>query len=115
MPQAPKINPRAKIKDYKLDLGLLEVLPCTEQENSEYTKMRENGDPLPQGVREYSNPPNEFYKIYDPELSKEELAEFLTYKQLSLLNTIKKCVVFFTILTIISLVATVFVLLGGIS
>ena len=108
MPKAPKINLRAKIKDYKLDLGLLEVLPCTEQENSEYMKMRKNGEPLPQGVREYSNAPNEFYKIHDPELSKEELAEFLTYKQLSLLNTIKKCVVFFTVSAVIGLVFGVF-------
>ena len=39
-------------------------------------------------------------------LSKDEIAEYLQYKQLKSIITIKKCVVFFTVLTIISLVGS---------
>ena len=37
-------------------------------------------------------------------LSNDELAEYIQYKQLKSIITIRKCVVFFTVLTVISLV-----------
>jgi hypothetical protein len=95
-----------------MKFGLLEKLPCTPKENEEYKRLLEIGAELPEGVYpvvdgwgEASS--SEFYTICKPDLSESEIAEFLTYKKLSLIRTIKNCLVFFTTLTVISLIVCV--------
>jgi hypothetical protein len=76
-----------------------------------------NGEKLPDGVfgYEYNDgevSKSEFYTIYEADLSEAEIEEYLTCKQLSMINTIKKCVLFFTILAAIGIVACLFMLLS---
>jgi len=107
---------RKELRSYKFDFDLLQKIPCTRQENKEYKQLREKGE-LPKGVYEYQyeggTDSGEFYTIYEPELTPEEIAEYLTYKKLSLLKTIKNCVVFFTVLTIISLAASLLLIMAA--
>ena len=45
-----------------------------------------------------------FYRLVKQELSDEEWKEYIALKQYMDIHTIKKCVVFFTVLAIISLI-----------
>ena len=112
-----KVDLRRELRAYKFDLGLLQRIPCTKEENKVFCRILKEGGQLPDGVYRYTSEgneaPTEFYTIYEPDLTEEEKAEYLTYCRLSMLKTIKNCVLFFTVLTIIGLVATVLLLLGA--
>lgn len=103
-----KIDLRAELLAYKEQFDLIQKIPCTKEENKAYTQLLKNGQPLPQHVYKYeyslSEDWEEFYTLYIPNLTEHEINEYLTYKQLSLLNTIKNYLLFFVILTIIGLV-----------
>lgn len=103
------INLRDELRAHKFEFGLLQEIPCTNRENKEYRKILDDGGALPEGVhgRTFGGDEasaTEFYTIYETDLTESEIREYLTYKQLSLIRTIKNCVLFFTVLTIIGLV-----------
>ena len=113
-----KINIRSKIKQYRAENGILHVIPCTEQENLTFEEAEKAGEALPEGVFHYRDengkPIWEYYRMEDPGYTEEEVREFLTYKRIALLEeqaqhlkTIKRCVIFFTVLTVISLVTAI--------
>lgn len=107
---------RKKLHSYKLDYGLIEKTPYSEEENRKYIAMLMEGQSLPKGVFRNSNGEvdenDEFYAVYEPELTQEEINEYLTFKKLELLKTIRNCAVFFTVLTIISIIGSLWILLG---
>ena len=83
-----------------------------------YVDMMRAGRPLPPDVcaGEYAS----FYQLQETDLSREELAEYLQYKQACDLETIKNnvktiknCVVFFTTLTVISLIIALIVMMNA--
>lgn len=93
--------------ELKLELGGdIEKIKCTQEETEQYRVFIRTNKPLPDDI--FLEDPCEsfetFYKIKNNDLSKEELYEYLQYKKLKHLKTIKNCVVFFTVLTAISLV-----------
>ncbi len=102
---------REKLKLYQFEFDILQKIPCSYQENEKYRALLKSGQPLPDDVfKETSDLSDEltnFYTIYQCDLSPEEISEYLTYKKLNLLNTIKKCAVFFTALTIVSLILSI--------
>ena len=55
----------------------------------------------------------EFYTIHETDLTESEIREYLTYKQLSLIRTIKNCVMFFTVLTIIGMIAYFLIMMNA--
>ena len=102
-----KIDIRQKLRSYQYEFDLLQKVPCTPEENKAYLELLKSGQPLPEGVFRYmydKTELDEFYTVYKPDLTADEIAEYLTYKKLHMLKTIKNCVVFFTVLTILSLV-----------
>ncbi len=113
-----KINLRDELRAHKFEFGLLQKVPCSKQENKEYQNLLKDGKTLPEGVYAYvydngetSN--SEFYTISETELTESEIREYLTYKQLSLIKTIKNCVMFFTVLTIIGMVAYFLIMMNA--
>lgn len=104
-----RINLRKELNNYKIDFDLLQKTPCTTEENKEYEELLKNGGTLPDGVFAYTygdeESTSEFYTVYESDLSEAEIQEYLTYKQLSMIKTIKNCVLFFTVLTIIGMIA----------
>ncbi len=112
-----KINLRDELRSYKFEFDLLQKTPCSKQENKEYQKLLKDGGVLPDGVYAcvYDNgetSTTEFYTVYESDLTESEIAEYLTYKKLSLLKTIKNCIVFFTAVTIIGMVAYFLIMLN---
>ena len=112
-----KINLRDELREHKFEFDLLQKIPCTKQQNKEYRQMLKNGDVLPEGVYSYvygDGETCEFYTIYETDLTESEIQEYLTYKQLSSIRIIKKCVLFFTVLTIIGMIVYFLIFLTAI-
>lgn len=106
---AKKVDLREELRDYRFEFDFLQKIPCNEQENKLYQNLLENGQELPEGIYrylhlDYENPTTEFYKIYETDLTESERKEYLAYKQLSFIKTIKKCVLFFTSMAITGIV-----------
>ena len=104
-----KIDLREELRSYKFEFDLLQKIPCSKQENKKYAQLLKENGVLPEGVYAYiddNDEPSktEFYTIYETDLTKSEIEEYLTYKKLDLIKTIKNCVMFFTILTIVSMI-----------
>ena len=113
-----KINLRDELMAHKFEFNLLQRIPCSKQDNKEYAKLLKQGRTLPEGVYAYvyddgEISTNEFYTIYETDLTEAEIQEYLTYKQLSLIRTIKNCVVFFTVLTIIGMVVSFLIMMNA--
>lgn len=113
-----KINLREELRQYKFEFDLLRKIPCTKHENKVYQQLLKKGGTLPEGVFAYVYDNGEisttaFYTVYEADLNEAEIQEYLTYKQLSLIKTIKNCVLFFTVLTVIGMVAYLLIRLGG--
>ena len=109
-----KINLREELRLYKFDFDLLQKIPCSKQENKKYQKLLKEGGVLPEGVFAYSQGTDyvsttEFYTVYETDLTDSEIAEYLTYRKLSMLRTIQNCILVLTISSIIYMVVSIFV------
>lgn len=112
-----KINLRDELRAYKFEFDLMQKIPCSKQENKEYKNTLKEGGVLPDGVFPYvyengEASSSEFYTVYETDLTESEIMEYLTYKKLSLIRTIKNCVMFFTVLTIIGMIAYFFIMMS---
>lgn len=98
----------------KFELDLLQKIPCSKQDNKKYEKLLKDGGVLPEGVFAYGydtgdTSTTEFYTVYETDLNESEIAEYLTYKKLSMLSTIKNCIVVLTVSSIIGMVISIFI------
>lgn len=111
------VDLRKQLNSYKYEFDLLQKVECPKEESKRYLQMVKNGEPLPEGVYRYVYENGEqadiFYTIYKPDLTDAEIAEYLSYKQLGYIKTIKNCVLFFTIIAIISLTVSLLAVLGA--
>lgn len=105
------------LNDLYFDALLLQKIDCSKEDNKKYKQMLKDGKSLPNGVFEYKAGVDEseglgtFYTIYKPDLTQEEKLEYILFKQMSMISTIKSCVVFFAAITIISMIITFFILI----
>ena len=110
-----KADIRQILMEYKLEFGILEKKPCTKQENEAYINLLKKGENLPEGVFRYENidgeKRDEFYTICPTDLTETEIQEYITYKKLKYIKTIKNCAVFFTVLSIVGIVCTLLLML----
>jgi hypothetical protein len=95
----------------KMENGMAHKEKCSEEENQIYLQMVKQKQELPNDIWRESDKDgvllNKFYRVVFEEITKEEFEEYCLLKQSQMLDnlgTIKKCVVFFTVLTVISLV-----------
>ena len=107
-----KVNPKAELQNLRQEYRLSQRVPCSKEDNKKYAQMVKDGQPLPAGVYDYKyeNTESEYYTIYTPDISADELAELLTYKKLGYLRTIKNCAVYFVVLSVIALCAYLIIL-----
>ena len=105
---------KTELMQLRREFGALQAVNCSAEENEEYRKLLHQKKPLPNGVYQRSEKLNindaelygnvTFVKLCKSDITDEELREYFTYRKLAYLKTIKQCVVFFTVLTVISLV-----------
>jgi len=108
-----KIDLKKELNSLQYDLLLRQKIDCSKEDNKKYRELSKQGKPLPDGVYAYKTDSGEdmyqYYTIHIPEeLEKEDRFEYILLKQYEMIKTIKNCVLFFTVLTIISLVVSLF-------
>ena len=103
-------NLKNELYQLRFENDLLQKIYCSDADFKKYLQMLKNGEKLPDGVFQESSEYGQsisFYTIYESDLTEAEKSEYLLLKQLVAIDhirTIKNCVVFFTVLAIISLV-----------
>ena len=99
---------KSKTLEYKAKLGLGNSLMCTKAQNDELNETVKRGEKLPSNVVAYEFIEEiNYYKfvIYNEDSSSiDQIEDYLKYKKLYDLQTIKKCMVYFTTLSVICLV-----------
>lgn len=108
-----KINLIEELNELQYELHLLQKLDCSKEDNEKFKELLESGEELPDGICRYKTETGEeidqFYTIYKPtELNSDERMEYILLKQFQQIKAIKNCVLFFTVLTVISLVIMFF-------
>ena len=100
------------LDEYRLRYELYDHIECTKEENKEYENLSEQGKSLPEDIYPIDSywsilkngANSKFLKLVRTDLTEAEIMELLMYKKLDALITIRNCVVFFTALTVISLI-----------
>ena len=109
---------KGKLNSFRIEHGICKRNFCSNEENQKYKKILAEGGTLPKWIyrEEYEEglSTEEFFNIHKSNLSEEEIKEYLMYKKLSMIRTIKNCVVFFTVLTVIGLIAYLLLSLNAI-
>lgn len=111
-----KVDLKEKLRHLRFDMDFLQRIDCSKEDNKKYCDILKSGNALPEGVFQYKNPETgepfgEFYTVYDSGLSDSEKQEYIQYQSLLHIKTIKNCVIFFMGLTVVSLFATILILL----
>ena len=106
---------REELDEFRQRYGTVVLVPCSKEENNQYRQLLKNGESLPKGLFRTEGAGEidsyEFFKKDESCFSEKEQQEYLAYKKIQLLETIRNCVVFFTILTVLGLIgATIFIL-----
>lgn len=99
------------------EFGFTQKEPCTPEETAKLTADHAEGKELPCDIgytttETFNNESNastslSFYRIVPSDISSEEKMEYLALLRSKNIKTIKNCVVFFTVLMVISLCASV--------
>lgn len=110
-------NAKETLTQMEHELGMLKRLNFTKQENEIIRQKLNNGLPLSENIYKYANQFDEngsaiFYKLGKMELNETERLEYVLLMQHKLLKTIKNCLLFFTVLTIISIIAGLIIALS---
>jgi hypothetical protein len=86
---------RQQLQEYRFKMGINKKIECSKEENLLFKQMSIDGQDLPEGVFR-DEPYNTigynvylFYRIGTTDLSENEILEYLMYKQLDILGTIK--------------------------
>ena len=103
-----------KIDILKSDLGIINCRLCTQEENIKFAEMIRNNEPIPDNVfmkKAFSTDNVSFYYILDEDISIDDEEELLNLQKTKdikaikqYMSTIKKCVMFFTTVSIISMI-----------
>lgn len=101
---------RNKLREKRIKYGLLEQIPCNNEETDKIEQQKEKGKQLPINIEAKEV----FYKTYyyidkQSDLTESEKTELLAYYQLDGINTIKNSVLFFLILKIIALILLIII------
>ncbi len=106
---------REDLRDLRTAHGLIQRIDCSKEENKAYRQHLKNGESLPENVHRYTDvndaPMNEFYTEKMIDLDEAEKQEYILLLQLSKIETIKKCVIFFTIPAVIITVIGILLLI----
>lgn len=99
----------------ELDNNLKKRVDCSSEDNKKLVAHLKKGFTLPTGFYQYTNSStgehlNEFYTIADSGLTEDEKRKYMEFKKISYINTIKKCIVFFTVIEVINILAIVVLL-----
>ncbi len=95
-------NLKEELENFYFENKLTEVVYCQKDEQKEFQKMKKNKVPLPDDVRE--DDAGCFFRYMDNDLSSEEIKKLLFFRQLSYLKTIRNCLIYFVVLSVLTFI-----------
>ena len=109
---------KQQLDEYRLKYDLYDQRLCTSEENKAYRGLLKQGKELPADIypldpdwkKVNNSDSTEFCRLVRPDVTQEDIMEYLMYKKLDMLKTIKNCIVFFTVLMIIGIILFVLAL-----
>lgn len=111
------IDLKKELIQYKYDLNLMQKINCSDEENEKFASMLKDNQPLPDDVFQYKNDGigyNNFYRIYSTDLNEQEINEYILYEQLKNIQSIKRGVTYFVVLSVISMFISFLVIIASI-
>lgn len=104
-----------RLLELKYENGLCQEIDCTEEENKMFMELLKNKEKLPIDIAQHTDSNgiklDTFYRVVPLEIASEKIQEYCALRNLKNIKTIKNCVVFFTVITVMSLIATIILLL----
>lgn len=104
------INAKEQLNKLRLFYGTFSENECDENTSKKYEKILFEDcsyENIPENVKcefDYTLQKTRFYSGIKSDLTENEIYELMEYKKLGLLTTIKNCIVFFTICSVIGIV-----------
>ncbi|HAN21227.1 MAG: hypothetical protein A2Y15_06690 [Clostridiales bacterium GWF2_36_10] len=93
-----------ELRECLFKMDLMEKQPCTSEEIEEIRKLKKEKKPLPDGIiEELYGMECIYYRWIKPEISQEEINNFLLLKRTVYLRTIKNVSIIFGVVCVISL------------
>ena len=92
---------KSELKERQIKLGLIPKIYCDGDETVTFNKLTVNKQPLPKGVwRDDTG----YFRCGEPDLSEDEIRQLLLLRQIQYLGTIKNCVLYFVVLSVVILI-----------
>lgn len=99
---------KKELEDYRVEYGFIKEEWCTYEENQKYEQILKEGGTLPDGVKpsyyEDGERSGMYYTVHEEKLTDTERLEYLSYKKLSLLRSIKALAIILLVIGILSLI-----------
>lgn len=90
----------------RLELDLTQRVYCSKEEEKQFKKMLKEKQLLPDDINFNENG---HFRYIDTDLTKEELDNLFLYRQITYLRSIKNSMIFFVVLTLVSLTVSLLV------
>ncbi len=108
---ASKLLTEYQLETLRCRAGLVERVECTVNEDKEYRRLTEDGQPLPEGVHEHiadnGEPMRRFYRLKILELTDSERDEYIRLRQLDLLRQIRNCAIAIAVAVVLSAIVVI--------
>ncbi|MBR5140313.1 MAG: hypothetical protein IKV16_04580 [Clostridia bacterium] len=99
-------NIKRELEEYRVEYGFIKEEYCTYEENQKYEEILKNGGTLPEGVKptcyEDGTRSGMYYTVHEEKLTDAERLEYLSYKKLSILKSIRSLVIGILLIAIVS-------------
>lgn len=97
-----------ELEKIKVELGITQKVYCSKDEEEEFEQLKKANQPLPENV-EVDNMGGLHFRYVKTDMSNEEIKELFLYRQTKYLESIKNSMIFFVILTLVSLIFSIFI------
>jgi len=101
-------NLKKELFELKVELDVIQQVECSKDEEKQIKELLKHKQLLSDDIHTASN--DTHFRFVHTDLSKEELDELLLYRQIQYLKTIKDCMIFFVVLTVIAIICILIVL-----
>lgn len=105
------VDLKEKLLQCKFEANIFQKIDCSITEDKEFKDLLNSNQRLPDGIYEYVDADGtkmgKFYRRYETDLNQDELNLLLNLKQISYLKSIKNSMIFFVVLTVISLLCSI--------
>ncbi len=106
------MNKRSEFDEMRVENGLFKRKLVNKEDSEKYRKLIDANKDLPDNITYDSYLGCFFEKELKTDFTEKEIMEYIGYKQIKLLSTIRNCIVFFTICYILGLVYLVIISLS---